>query len=41
MKFTGKMLAVSLALGISAGAAAMVLTSHHTQAAIAVFDQRN
>ena len=41
MKFKGKMLVVSLALGISAGAVAMIPNSHHTQAAIAVFDQRN
>ena len=41
MKFKCKMLAVSLALGISAGAVAMIPNSHHTQAAIAVFDQRN
>lgn len=41
MKIKGKMIAIGLALGISAGAVAMIPTSHHSSAAIAVFDQRN
>ena len=41
MKIKGKILAASLALGISAGAVAMIPNSHHSQAAIAVIDQRN
>ena len=41
MKMKGKILAASLALGISAGAVAMIPTSHHSSAAIAVIDQQN
>ena len=41
MKLKGKILATGLFLGISAGFMAMIPTSHHTSAAIAVIDQRN
>ena len=41
MKLKGKILATGLCLGISAGFLAMIPTSHHTSAAIAVIDQRN
>lgn len=41
MKLKGKVLATGLLLGISAGFMAMIPTSHHTSAAIAVIDQRN
>ncbi len=41
MKLKGKILATGLFLGISAGFLAMIPTSHHTSAAIAVIDQRN
>ena len=41
MKLKGKVLATGLFLGISAGFLAMIPTSHHTSAAIAVIDQRN
>ena len=41
MKLRGKILATGLFLGISAGFVAMIPTSHHTSAAIAVIDQRN
>ena len=41
MKLKGKVLATGLFLGISAGFMAMIPTSHHTSAAIAVIDQRN
>ena len=41
MKKKGKMIAMGLVLGVSAGLAAMIPNSHQTQAAIAVFDQRN
>ena len=41
MKLKVKILATGLFLGIRAGFMAMIPTSHHTSAAIAVIDQRN